>query len=219
MSAIDERFRQILDRVQRAAGGRPVRIIGVSKTVPSVRIREAYGAGLRAFGENRMQEALPKINELSDLELEWHFIGHLQTNKARDAAQFFSMIQSVDSQRLLLQLEAKAARPIDALIEVNLGGEASKSGIPADGLPALLAASQKLQRIRICGLMTVPPFLGDPEDVRPYFRRLRDLRDANTAQYPGLTELSMGMSHDYVVAIEEGATMVRIGSAIFGSRQ
>lgn len=218
MSLIAERFAEIQASVKQGAKGRDVLIVGVTKTVPADRIREAFKAGMRVFGENRIQEALPKITELQQLSAEWHFIGHLQTNKARDAARHFHMIQSVDSERLLLQLESKAEKEIDVLLEVNLGGEESKSGTTPDALPALLSASNPLRKIRVRGLMTVPPYLDDPEHVRPYFRRLRELRDQHRGQYPLLAELSMGMSHDYRVAVEEGATIVRIGTALFGSR-
>lgn len=218
MSHIADRFAEIEANVKQAAGDRQVMIVAVTKTVPADRIREAFKAGLRVFGENRIQEALPKIMELQQLSVEWHFIGHLQTNKARDAARHFHTIQSVDSERLLLQLESKAEKEIDVLLEVNLGGEESKSGTTADALPALLFASRPLRKVRVCGLMTVPPFLDNPEHVRPYFRRLRELRDQHRAEYPLLAELSMGMSHDYEVAVEEGATIVRIGTALFGGR-
>lgn len=218
MSLIAERLAEIQAKIERAAGGRKVLIVGVTKTVPADRIREALKAGLRVFGENRIQEALPKIAELQQVSAEWHFIGHLQTNKARDAARHFQLIQSVDSERLLLQLESRAEKEIDVLLEVNLGGEESKSGTTAEALSALLSASRPLRRIRVRGLMTVPPNLENPEHVRPYFRRLRELRDLYRAEYPSLAELSMGMSHDYVVAVQEGATIVRIGTALFGGR-
>ena len=221
MSTIEERLRNILHSVKDAAEGRAVRVIGVTKTVSADRIREAHRAGMRTFGENRMQEALPKLSELLDLEAEWHFIGHLQTNKARDAARHFAMIHSVDSERLLLRIENEAVkfdRGIDVLLEVNLGGEESKSGMPPNRLPQVLEASRHLVRTRVVGLMTLPPYLENPQHVRPYFRNLRELRDRYLPAYPLLTELSMGMSHDYVVAVEEGSTMVRIGTALFGER-
>ena len=221
MSTIEERFRNIQRAVKGVAGGRAVRIIGVTKTVSADRIREAHAAGVRMFGENRVQEALPKLGELQDLQAEWHFIGHLQSNKARDAVRHFAMIHSVDSERLLLRIEneaVKADREMEVLLEVNLGGEESKSGMTPNELPQVLEASRSLVRTRVLGLMTVPPFLENPQHVRPYFRNLRELRNRLQPAYPLLTELSMGMSHDYVVAIEEGSTLVRIGTALFGER-
>lgn len=222
MSGIFERFTEIKSRIEAAADGRSIRIIAVTKTVKPPMIETAYAAGAHVFGENRIQEALPKMEALKALAAEWHFIGHLQTNKARDAVRHFRMIHSVDSERLLDRIDQEAmkiGKTMDILVEVNLGGEESKSGTSPAQLPALLHHSQSAPNIRVCGLMTVPPWIEDPERVRPYFRQLRELRDSNQAEYPGLTELSMGMSHDFVVAIEEGATMVRIGTALFGERK
>ena len=221
MSAIEERYREILRNADSAAAGRSVRLIAVTKTVSPEMIREAYQAGLRTFGENRIQEALPKIQALRELQAEWHFIGHLQSNKARDAVRNFTMIHSVDSERLLLQIEKEAVKAdirVPVLLELNLGGEESKSGMTAGALPQILEASASLTRTVVRGLMTVPPYLENPEEVRPYFRMLRELRDRFRPGYPLLTELSMGMSHDFVVAIQEGSTMVRIGTALFGER-
>lgn len=221
MSGIEERYGDILRRVESAAGGRSILLIAVTKTVAPAAIREAFRAGVRTFGENRVQEALPKIQELQDLNAEWHFIGHLQTNKTRDAVRNFAMIHSVDSGRLLLQIEkeaVKADRIMPVLLELNLGGEESKSGMTAAELPRILEASASLGKTVVRGLMTVPPYLENPEHVRPYFRQLRELRDRFQPGFPALAELSMGMSHDFAVAIQEGATMVRVGTALFGER-
>ncbi len=207
--------------ILREVGSRNVKIIAVSKTHPAAKLQEAYEAGIRVFGENRIQEAISKIQELGALPLEWHFIGHLQTNKSRDAVRFFSWIHSIDSIKLLQHVEKEAvkqSKQINLLLEINLGGEESKSGTTEKELPDLLRAGKDLACSRIRGLMTIPPYMEDAEKVRPYFRRLRDLRDQYMLEYPELTELSMGMSHDYIVAIEEGATMVRIGTALFGKR-
>jgi PLP dependent protein len=189
-----------------------VTLLAVTKTVPPERVDAALKAGITVFGENKLQEAKAKIPLVSS-RAHWHFIGHLQTNKARNAVELFELIHSVDSVKLAVELNqwaARAAKTQAILLEVNAAGEASKFGIKPEDLPATLAQIQQLPRLEVRGLMTVPPFVGDP---RPYFRRLRELRDAT-----GLRELSMGMSHDFEVAIEEGATIVRIGTAIFGKR-
>jgi pyridoxal phosphate enzyme (YggS family) len=214
---IQENVNKVLKQINNRA-----KLVAVSKTVPSARIAEAYEVGVHIFGENRIQEALPKIAALAHLNIEWHFIGHLQTNKAKDAVRHFSWIQSIDSLKLLNLIEKEAAKqqkPINALLELNLGNEESKSGLSEAELPQLLAASQRLEWIKIRGFMIIPPFFEDVEEVRPFFRRLRELLQRWQAKYPQLTELSMGMSHDFEVAIQEGATMVRIGSNIFGSRK
>lgn len=214
---IQSRLHAIQEEVAAAARQRPVKIIGASKTVSPDRIREAYEAGLRFFGENRIQEAIPKIQALPG-DIEWHFIGHLQSNKVRDAVTYFSCIQSVDSARLLRKIDQESSRQekrLSVLIEINLGGEESKHGLDPEMLDALMKGSAGLQGVDIKGLMAIPPFFEDPEKVRPYFRRLRELAYA----FPQLSELSMGMSHDYIVAIQEGATMVRIGTALFGERE
>ena len=221
MNTIEKRLDEINERVAGAANGRTVKLIAVTKTVDPIRIREAAAAGVRIFGENRIQEALPKLHDLQDLDLQWHFIGHLQTNKAREAVKHFHLVQSVDSERLMMVLDKEAGKQgkiLEVLLEVNLGGEESKSGTTALQLPPLLHSSRTCPNLRVTGLMTVPPFLENPEDVRTYFQQLRNLRDQYQPEYPRLQELSMGMSHDYVVAVEEGATMVRIGTALFGAR-
>lgn len=202
-------------------------LIAVTKTFGPDRIREAYDAGLRLFGENRVQEFAGKMKELTDLKAaEWHMIGHLQSNKASKAAELFSAIDSVDSVRLAERLNAAAAergKKLKVLVEINLGGEAAKSGVDPDSqeLWQLLESAPKWSQLQIQGLMTVPPFTENPEGARPYFRRLRELRDQISARKlaaVGLDVLSMGMSHDFEVAIEEGSTCVRLGTAIFGER-
>lgn len=213
---IASNLQRIQEQITRSAESRSVKLIGVTKTVDAARIREAYSAGLRCFGENRIQEAIPKIQSLP-ADIEWHFIGHLQSNKARDAVRYFSWIHSIDSVRLLtiVHMEAeKQQKVVRALVEINLGSEETKHGAEEQQLEGIVHASEGLTNVRLCGLMAIPPFFEDPERVRPYFKRLREM----AAPYPVLTELSMGMSHDFTVAIEEGATMVRIGTAIFGAR-
>jgi hypothetical protein len=210
----------------RRAGRQPeeVRLIAISKTVPAERIREAYEVGLHDFGENRVQEAAAKRPTLSDLTATWHLVGHLQSNKAKPARELFHWIHSVDSARLAERLDKVtvcSGDKLSALIEVNLGGEESKSGVSESEVLALVEALSGLETLEIRGLMTVPPFLEDPAQVRPYFRRLRELAaDISKRNLPrvAMQELSMGMSHDFEVAIEEGATMVRVGTAIFGAR-
>jgi PLP dependent protein len=211
----EHNYARIRAQVAVAAKDKLVKIIGASKAVSIDRIREVYDAGLHCFGENRIQEAVPKIQALPD-DIEWHFIGHLQTNKTRDAVRYFSWIQSVDSERLLRAIEKEAAKEqkrMLLLIEINLGGEETKHGTDPAQLDQILTVAKNLEWCKIRGLMAIPPFFDNPGDVRPYFRRLRQLADEHQLQ-----ELSMGMSHDYIVAIEEGATMVRIGTALFGQR-
>ena len=230
--AIPENIAEIQKRIAEAAqrsGRRPeeIALMAVSKTHPPERIREAHAAGLRLFGENRVQEFSGKAAALTDLAgAEWHMIGHLQTNKAGKAAELFSAVDSVDSVKLAEKLDA-AARSLDkklaVLIEINVGDEAAKSGVAPDSpdLEDLLLAARRFEALEFRGLMTVPPFTDDPEGARPYFRKLRELRDAIAARKlpaVGMDVLSMGMSHDFEVAIEEGATWVRVGTAIFGLR-
>jgi hypothetical protein len=230
--AVAENIAAIRERIARAAtrAGRSVdtiTLMAVSKTVDPERIKEAYAAGLRVFGENRVQEFEGKSTALSELkDAEWHLIGHLQSNKAKKAAELFHAVDSVDSLRLaekLNQSAAEANKKLEVLIEIKVGEEESKAGIPLDSpeLENLLYTAPKLENLQIRGLMTVPPFTDDLEGARPYFRLLRDLRDQIAARkLPGIQMdvLSMGMSHDFEVAIEEGSTCVRVGSAIFGSR-
>jgi pyridoxal phosphate enzyme (YggS family) len=212
----------------RSAGRDPssIRLVAVSKTFPIEAIREAYAAGQREFGENRVQEALQKIAAAAgdNLEIRWHLLGHLQTNKAKKAAPAFSTIHSVDSVELLQKIDAAAAdagRTPELLIQIDLAAEATKFGLPPADVPQLFDAAVGCRAARVVGLMTLPPIPESPEDARPWLRRLRDLRDQwLAAGVPAsmLAELSMGMSGDFEVAIEEGSTMVRIGTAIFGSR-
>jgi PLP dependent protein len=211
----------------RLAGRDPssIRLVAVSKTFPIEAIREAYAAGQREFGENRVQEALEKIAAGGDLEIRWHLLGHLQTNKTKKAAPAFSTIHSVDSVELLQKIDVAAAdagRTPELLIQVDLADEATKFGLTPADVPPLFDAAARCRAAGIVGLMTLPPIPESPEDARPWFRRLRELRDqwlAAGVPPSMLAELSIGMSGDFEVAIEEGSTMVRIGTAIFGSRQ
>jgi PLP dependent protein len=212
-----ERVRERLARAAERAGRRPddVLLIAVSKTVEVERIRAAVAAGITALGENRVQEAKSKIAELGR-PAAWHLIGHLQSNKARDAVELFDLIHSLDRLELARELERRAGargQVVEALLQVNVGGEASKGGVGPDAVGETLDAIGKLPHVRVRGLMTIPPEVERPEDARPWFRRLRELGERH-----GLRELSMGMSHDFEVAVEEGATMVRVGTAIFGPR-
>lgn len=222
-----ERVRERICAACRRSGRQPqdVKLIAISKTFPAERIREAYEAGLRDFGENRVQEAEAKRPALADLTITWHLVGHLQTNKAKSARDLFHWIHSVDSLRLAEKLNKAAAcsgERLPVLVEVNLGGELSKSGVRETEVLPLAEQVSRLATLEIRGLMVIPPFSEDAEQSRPHFRRLRELaRKLEAAGLPGVSmhELSMGMSHDFEVAIEEGATMVRIGTAIFGERK
>jgi len=205
-----------------------VQLMAVSKTFPPAAIREVYAAGIRIFGENRVQEFSEKVKALRDLPAaEWHLIGHLQTNKASKSVELFSSVDSVDSLRLAEKLDSAAKKlnkRLPILIEVNVGGESQKTGvgIGVDEVAELLSQVSELGYLEVRGLMTVPPFTEEAEGARPFFRTLRQLRDQVAGrQIPGarLDVLSMGMSHDFEIAIEEGSTCVRIGSAIFGERK
>jgi len=220
MSGIAENLERVKERVARAAqrAGRDpsaVTIVGVAKTFPPQAIAEAYRAGLRHIGENRVQEAQAKRPELASLAgVTWHLVGHLQTNKVKRALELFDIVHSVDSLRVAEFISRHATRPVEVLVEVNVAGEASKFGVAPQEVPALVEALARLPRIEVVGLMTIAPLVADPEEVRPVFRRLREL-----AGGLGLRELSMGMTDDFEVAVEEGATLVRIGRAIFGARK
>jgi len=222
---VRERIAAAAKRAGRATS--EISLMAVSKTFPPAAIREAYEAGLRLFGENRVQEFAGKIEAVLDLpEAEWHLIGHLQTNKAGRAAELFSAIDSVDSAKLAAKLNSSAeklGKRLPVLVEINVGGEAQKSGVRAgEELEELLRVLPELQNVEVRGLMTVPPFTGDPEGARPFFRALRKVRDQIRSRGKkgiGMDVLSMGMSHDFEVAIEEGSTCVRVGSAIFGERE
>jgi PLP dependent protein len=213
----------------RRAGRQPqdVVLMAVSKTHPAERIREAHAGGIRVFGENRVQEFAGKVDSLRDLPAaEWHMIGHLQSNKAAKAAELFGAVDSLDSMKLADRLNAAAEKEnkkIPVLIEMNVGGEESKSGVPPHSreLEDLLLAAPRFVALEFRGLMTVPPFRDDAEGARPYFGRLREMRDTIARRHlPGISMdvLSMGMSHDFEVAVEEGSTCVRVGTAIFGAR-
>ncbi len=224
-----ENIAGVRDRISAAcarAGRRPeeVRLIAVTKTFAAEVIRAGYEAGLRDFGENRVQEAAAKRPALSDLDATWHLVGHLQSNKAKPARELFQWVQSLDSLRLAERLDKVATdrrQRLAVLIEVNLGGEETKSGVRVSEVAPLVEAVSQLETLEVRGLMVIPPFLENPEEVRPYFQRLREMaKEINSLGIPNVSmrELSMGMSHDFEVAIEEGATMVRIGTAIFGPR-
>ena len=224
-----DRIRERIAAAARRAGRNPdeVALMAVTKTFGAGAIHEAYAAGQRLFGENRVQEFTAKHDAVRDLaEAEFHMIGHLQTNKAAKAVEIFFAVDSIDSLRLAEKLNGAAAtirKRLPVVIELNLGGEESKSGLNpvSTGFGELLEAAPRLEHLDFRGLMTIPPFTDDPQAARPYFKRLREIRD-NIARrnLPAirLDVLSMGMSHDFEVAIEEGSTCVRIGTAIFGSR-
>ncbi|MGA9964868.1 MAG: YggS family pyridoxal phosphate-dependent enzyme [Terriglobales bacterium] len=229
--SIAQNLALVRDRIAaaaRRAGRQPedIALMAVSKTFPAERIREAYDSGLRLFGENRVHEFAGKADALRDLrDAEWHLIGHLQTNKAAKAVELFAAVDSVDSSRLAQKLNASAqqlGKKLKVLIEINVGGEAAKSGMAPESreLEELLSAALELEHLEFRGLMMIPPFNDDPQVARPYFRKLRDLRDQIARRLPAfnMRELSMGMSHDFEVAIEEGATCLRVGTAIFGER-
>jgi PLP dependent protein len=222
-------IRSRIETAARRAGRSPdeITLMAVTKTQPVERIREAYAAGQRLFGENRVQEFSEKAAALGDLhDAEWHMIGHLQSNKAGKAAELFRAVDSIDSLKLAERSNAAArdlGKKLRVLIEINVGGEAAKSGLPADSaeLEELLVAAPRFEALTFCGLMTVPPFAENPENARSYFRELRQLRDAIASRKlpsVAMDGLSMGMSHDFEVAVEEGSTCVRVGTAIFGER-
>ena len=229
-----ERLRERVARAARRAGRRPedVTIVAVSKTFAAEAIRSAYHAGLRHFGENRVQEWESKQAQLANLKATWHLIGHLQSNKVRRAAHLFHRVDSVDSFALAQKLDtslameaaeagaAASGKRLQVLIEVRLGNEATKSGVAESDLPKLAEGVAGLAHLELLGLMTIPPFLDEPEEVRSYFAKLRELRDRLVPRVgQSLPVLSMGMSHDFQVAIEEGATEIRIGTALFGVRK
>jgi hypothetical protein len=222
-------IRERIARAARRAGRDPEKIalMAVTKTQSAERIIEAYAAGQRLFGENRVQEFAEKVSVLGELhDGEFHMIGHLQSNKVTKAAEIFGALDSLDSAKLGDRLNAaaeRAGKTLGVLIEINSGGEAAKSGVAPDSaeLERILARARDWPQLRIRGLMTVPPFTDDPEGARSYFRQLRELRQRLVGRelpFVGLDVLSMGMSHDFEVAIEEGSTCVRIGTAIFGER-
>jgi pyridoxal phosphate enzyme (YggS family) len=226
---VAEQLKQVMDRIRSAAeacGRDPgeVRLVAVSKTVPAARVEEALAAGVTDLGENYIQEAREKRHLLSSYPASWHFIGRLQSNKAKYAVKIFDLIHSVDRLKLAQELDKQAAKmekvqPI--LIQVNIAGEETKSGVREADLLSLIRETALLENVGVKGLMTMPPYFDDPEAARPFFAELRRLRDRIQEEgMPGvdMTELSMGMTGDFTAAIEEGATLVRIGTAIFGER-
>lgn len=227
MSKVSENIKIIKNRIDLAAkssgrDSKTIKLVAVSKTKSSELIRAAFEAGQGIFGENYAQELARKASELSDLNIAWHFIGHLQRNKAKLIAPIVNCIETVDSVKLASEINRRAQRPIKILIEVNIADEKTKSGISSNEIPALLKELEQLENVLPIGLMVIPPYDENPESSRPYFKKLRELMTKLNEQAitkTNLTELSMGMSHDFEVAIEEGATIVRIGTAIFGERQ
>jgi PLP dependent protein len=216
-----ELVRRLIAESAERAGRDPsgVTIVAVTKTFPVARVRDAIAAGLRLLGENRVQEAIPKIDEIGTHEATWHLVGHLQSNKVRFIEGRFGMVQSIDSPRLVPALGRRLTTPLDALIEVNVAAEPEKTGAAVEDLDAIIAAIRSFPLLRLQGLMTVAPLVADPEQVRPVFRMLRVLRDETSQRLSiALPVLSMGMTDDYPVAVEEGATMLRLGRALFGPR-
>jgi pyridoxal phosphate enzyme (YggS family) len=228
-SSIEENYQRIRERIARAAersSRRPeeITLVAISKTQSPAAIEAAFAAGVREFGENRVQEFEEKQPKLAGISAQWHLVGHLQSNKARRAATLFQAIDSVDSLALAQRLdravaEVSAAEKLSVLLEVRLAPEETKNGVEVALLPALAEGVLSLRHLHLRGLLCIPPFFEEPERARPYFRCLRELRDAVCQRHGcNLPELSMGMSHDFEMAIEEGATQVRIGTAIFGER-
>ncbi len=227
--AIRENVEKIKEKIEKAAqkaGRKPEDIIllAASKTQPPEKIVEAYEAGIRYFGENRVQEGIKKIEALSNLkDIHWHLIGGLQTNKAKYAVKYFELIHSLDREALADELDKRAGKiekVQDVLIEVNVGEEETKYGVKPENLEKLFEYSMQKENLRILGLMCIPPYFEDPEKSRPYFAMLREMKEQLEKKFNiSLPHLSMGMSHDFEVAIEEGATIVRIGTAIFGERK
>jgi pyridoxal phosphate enzyme (YggS family) len=227
---LKQRLEQVRQRIRQAAESSnrdadSVRLVAVSKTVTADIVREAIEAGVTILGENYVQEARDKFNALVQYPVSWHFIGHLQSNKAKYAVRLFDLIHSVDSLKLARELDKQAAK-VDKiqqiLVQVNISGEDTKSGISADEAPRLIAEIGRLKNIAVKGLMTMPPYFYQPQKVQPFFAALRNLRDQMREQSlpnVSLDELSMGMTGDFEVAIKEGATLVRLGTAIFGERQ
>jgi pyridoxal phosphate enzyme (YggS family) len=230
-TAIAQNLARVRERIAKACersgrNGSEIKLVAISKTFPPEAILAAYAEGQRHFGENRVQEWEAKSKELADLNANWHFIGHLQSNKARRAAQLFTQVDSVDSLALAQRLDAsveQSQKRLPVLIEVRLSAEETKTGVKEANLEQLARSILLLPHLELRGLMTIPPYYEDPEKVRPYFRKLRELRDflsekcSQSLPIP-LPALSMGMSHDFEVAIEEGATEIRVGTAIFGDR-
>jgi pyridoxal phosphate enzyme (YggS family) len=220
---VRERIRKVCESCNRDAGS--VRLVAVSKTIPAGTVKEAIESGVTILGENYVQEAREKFNALIQYPVSWHFIGHLQSNKTKYAVRLFDLIHSVDSLKLARELD-KQAKKVDKiqqiLVQVNISEEDTKSGITADEAPLLISEISELENLSIRGLMTMPPYFYQPEKVKPFFAALRKLRDQvkeRSLTNVSMEELSMGMTGDFEVAIEEGATLVRIGTAIFGERK
>ena len=223
LEQIKQRIRQAAESCNRDADS--VRLVTVSKTIAAEIVKEAIDAGVTILGENYVQEARDKFKALAQYPVSWHFIGHLQSNKAKYAVRLFDLIHSVDSLKLARELDKQAGK-VDKiqqiLLQVNISAEDTKSGISTDEAPRLIAEISQLKNLTVKGLMTMPPYFYQPEKVRPFFAALRELRDQIKEQSlpnVSLDELSMGMTGDFEVAIKEGATLVRIGTAIFGERQ
>ncbi len=218
---LEDKYRTVLDNIRNAArrsGRSPdsIRLIAVTKTVGIEEIQKAAGLGITDFGENRVQEAAEKVKQMP--ELRWHFIGHLQSNKVKDVLPHYCLIHSIDRYSLVKALQKCAERynrVVEVLVQVNTSGEESKFGLAPEKLSGFLKDICVYDRLIIKGLMTMGPYVKDPEEIRPFFRLLRRLRDENASEEIELPELSMGMTNDYQVAIEEGATMIRVGSALF----
>jgi pyridoxal phosphate enzyme (YggS family) len=209
---VRNRMEQAAERARRDPAG--ILLLAVTKVFPADAIRQAYELGLREFGENYVQEFEGKASLVADLAgARFHLIGHLQSNKSRKAAELFQVVQTVDTPKLARRLD-ETGRPLDVMLEVKLSGEEAKSGAAPEALPELISAVRECPNLRLLGLMTMPPWSDDPEESRPYFRRLREL-----AKLHGLPQLSMGMSHDLETAIEEGSTCIRVGTALFGKRK
>jgi pyridoxal phosphate enzyme (YggS family) len=228
-AALRARLAHVRDRITRAAGraGRDpasIRLVAISKTFSADHVRAAADCGQIDFGENKVQEALEKMDQTADLPIRWHLVGHLQANKARKAGARFDVVHSVDGAAIAARLDEGARgrkRPLDLLAQVDLASEPTKHGAQADALPGIFDAARGFSMARFVGLMLLPPATDDPEQARPFFRAARELRDelaARGVDESMLVDLSMGMSHDFEVAIEEGATLIRIGTAIFGRR-
>ena len=231
MNAIALNIQSLRERIAdtaRSCGRSPeeIMLLAISKTFPKETISQAVKAGMRQFGENRVQEAENKISSFpKELKLEWHLVGHLQSNKARRAAELFDVVHSLDSIKLAKRLDQACGdigKKLSVLLQVDLGEEETKFGAPTDNVREMVEAFGEFSHIRLDGLMTIPPYFGDPEFVRPYFAKLRGLKEMLESEQAGCLgrqHLSMGMSHDFEIAIQEGATIVRIGTAIFGPRQ
>jgi pyridoxal phosphate enzyme (YggS family) len=227
---VKERLKQVMKRIEAAAkscgrSAAEIQLVAVSKTKAAAKIVEAIDAGLTVFGENYVQEAREKFNALYTYPVSWHFIGHLQSNKAKYAVKMFDLIHTVDSMKLALEIDKQAgkiAKLQKVLVQVNISKESSKSGVSAEETRGLIQQMSRCEHIAIQGLMTMPPFFNNPEKARPFFRALRRLRDElQSTDIPGVSmqALSMGMTGDFEAAIQEGATLVRIGTALFGERE